>query len=49
MSELFLPAGAGASGPYDLEVTPTSAGWGYSSLRTITLAAGASQIGRAHV
>lgn len=40
MPELFLPAGAGASGPYDLEVTPTSAGWGYSSLRTITLAAG---------
>ncbi|MFT4166099.1 MAG: 5-deoxy-glucuronate isomerase [Microlunatus sp.] len=42
MSELYLPAGAGANGPYDLEVTPTSAGWGYSSLRTITLAAGAS-------
>lgn len=42
MSELYLPAGAGAGGPYDLEVTPTSAGWGYSSLRTITLATGAS-------
>jgi 5-deoxy-glucuronate isomerase len=40
--ELFLPAGAGADGPYDLVVTPESAGWGYSSLRTITLAAGAS-------
>lgn len=42
MSELYLPAGAGAGGPYDLEVTPASAGWGYSSLRTISLAAGES-------
>ena len=42
MSELFLPAGAAAGGPYDLEVTPTSAGWGYSSLRIISLAAGES-------
>jgi 5-deoxy-glucuronate isomerase len=41
MSALFLPAGTGAEGPYDLVVTPASAGWGYSSLRTITLAAGA--------
>ena len=40
MSELFLPAGAAADGPYDLVVTPTSAGWGYSSLRTLTLSAG---------
>lgn len=42
MSELFLPAGTAATGPYDLEITPTSAGWGYSSLRTLALAAGAS-------
>ena len=41
MSELYLPAGAAAGGPYDLEITPTSAGWGYSSLRVITLDAGA--------
>ena len=41
MSELYLPAGAAAAGPYDLEITPTSAGWGYSSLRVITLDAGA--------
>ena len=40
MSELYLPAGAAADGPYDLEVTPTSAGWGYSSLRVLTLTAG---------
>ena len=41
MSELYLPAGAAAAGPYDLEITPTSAGWGYSSLKVITLDAGA--------
>ena len=41
MSELYLPAGAAAAGPYDLEITPTSAGWGYSSLRVITLEPGA--------
>ena len=41
MSELYLPAGTAAAGPYDLEITPTSAGWGYSSLRVITLDAGA--------
>ena len=35
MSELYLPAGAAAGGPYDLEITPESAGWGYSSLRVI--------------
>lgn len=42
MSELYLPAGTAADGPYDLVVTPGSAGWGYSSLRTVSLAAGAS-------
>jgi 5-deoxy-glucuronate isomerase len=41
MSEHFLPAGTATAGPYDLEITPVSAGWGYSSLRVITLAAGA--------
>src|SRR3954449_1640072 len=39
--DLYLPAGAAGAGPYDLEVTPASAGWGYSSLRTISLGAGA--------
>ena len=41
MSELYLPAGAAADGPYDLVVTPESAGWGYSSLRIAGPAAGA--------
>ena len=31
-----------ASGKFDLMITPESAGWGYSSLRVITLAAGES-------
>ena len=35
-----LPAGSAASGPYALEVTPESAGWGYSSLRVLDLPAG---------
>jgi 5-deoxy-glucuronate isomerase len=39
---LHLPAGSAASGPYALEVTPESAGWGHSSLRVLELAAGAS-------
>jgi len=33
----YLPAGAAARGGYDVEVTPASAGWGYSSLRVLTL------------
>ena len=37
---LYLPAGSTADGVFDLVVTPESAGWGYSSLRVITLAAG---------
>jgi 5-deoxy-glucuronate isomerase len=41
VNQLFLPAGSAARGPYDLEITPASAGWGYSSLRVITLGAGA--------
>ncbi len=38
-SKLFLPAGASTAEDYDLEVTPESAGWGYSSLRVLTLPA----------
>ena len=39
---LHLPAGSAATGPYALEVTPESAGWGYSSLRVLELAPGAT-------
>jgi 5-deoxy-glucuronate isomerase len=39
-TSLHLPAGAAAAGPYALEVTPESAGWGHSSLRVLDLAAG---------
>src|SRR3712207_9113533 len=35
-----LPAGSAASGPYALEVTPESAGWGHSSIRVLELPAG---------
>jgi 5-deoxy-glucuronate isomerase len=38
-SQLYLPAGASATDEYDLEITPESAGWGYSSLRILTLPA----------
>ncbi len=38
---LFLPAETAAAAPFDLVVTPESAGWGYSSLRVATLAPGA--------
>ena len=34
-----LPAGTAGGNGYDLEVTPESAGWGYSGLRVVTLAA----------
>ena len=33
----YLPAGAARSRQYDLEVTPESASWGFSSLRVLTL------------
>ncbi|MET7321446.1 5-deoxy-glucuronate isomerase [Streptomyces sp. NPDC005549] len=37
-----LPAGkAAADGPYAVDVTPESAGWGYSGLRVVDLAPGA--------
>ncbi|MFC8394220.1 MULTISPECIES: 5-deoxy-glucuronate isomerase [unclassified Streptomyces] len=39
-SEYHLPAGTAAEGPYDLLVTPESAGWGHSGLRVLTLAPG---------
>ncbi|MEU2779077.1 5-deoxy-glucuronate isomerase [Streptomyces sp. NPDC007162] len=37
-----LPAGTAAEGPYDLQVTPESAAWGYSGLRILTLGPGRS-------
>ncbi|MEH0581067.1 5-deoxy-glucuronate isomerase [Streptomyces sp. B21-108] len=39
-SKYHLPKGASADGPYDLLVTPESAGWGYSGLRILTLKPG---------
>ena len=36
---LHVPAGQGGADGYDLVVTPESAGWSYSSLRTFTLEA----------
>jgi 5-deoxy-glucuronate isomerase len=39
---LYLPAGTTAEPPFDLVITPESAGWGYSSLRVVTLPAGGS-------
>jgi 5-deoxy-glucuronate isomerase len=35
-----LPAGTASAGPYAVEVTPESAGWGYSGLRVLALSAG---------
>ena len=39
-TELHVPAGTAAASGYDLEITPATAGWTWSSLRTLTLAAG---------
>jgi 5-deoxy-glucuronate isomerase len=36
-SRYLLRSGAAASGPYEVAVTPESAGWGYSSLKIISL------------
>jgi 5-deoxy-glucuronate isomerase len=36
-STFYLPAGTAASPRYEVEVTPESAGWGYSSLRIVSL------------
>ncbi|WP_128437247.1 5-deoxy-glucuronate isomerase [Streptomyces cyaneus] len=41
--KFYLPKGSSAEGPYDVLVTPESAGWGYSGLRILTL-----QPGEAH-
>ncbi|MDX2821612.1 5-deoxy-glucuronate isomerase [Streptomyces ipomoeae] len=39
-SKYHLPKGTAAEGPYDLVVTPESAGWGYSGLRILALGPG---------
>jgi 5-deoxy-glucuronate isomerase len=39
-SEFYLAAGTAGRGSYEVEVTPESAGWGYSSLRIVQIAAG---------
>ncbi|WP_329214458.1 5-deoxy-glucuronate isomerase [Streptomyces sp. NBC_01485] len=39
-SKYHLRSGTAADGPYDLLVTPESAGWGYSGLRILTLGPG---------
>ncbi len=41
-SEYYIPVGASADAPFDVVVTPESAGWTESSLRTLRLAAGES-------
>ena len=43
MTDLFLPSGHAVADGYDVMVTPESAGWGYSSLRVLTLAAGGTR------
>ncbi|WP_425473536.1 5-deoxy-glucuronate isomerase [Streptomyces tailanensis] len=40
MNKYHLPKGTSADGPYDLVVTPESAGWGHSGLRILTLKPG---------
>ncbi|WP_405733755.1 5-deoxy-glucuronate isomerase [Streptomyces sp. NBC_01537] len=40
VSTYHLPRGTSADGPYDLLVTPESAGWGHSGLRILTLGPG---------
>ncbi|WP_327313117.1 5-deoxy-glucuronate isomerase [Streptomyces sp. NBC_01235] len=39
-SKYHFPHGTSADGPYDVLVTPESAGWGYSGLRILTLKPG---------
>ncbi len=39
-TQYYRPAGSGARGIFDLEITPESAGWGYASLRILTLTPG---------
>ena len=40
--QYFVPAGSTADGVFDLVITPEDAGWGYSSLRILTVSAGQS-------
>jgi 5-deoxy-glucuronate isomerase len=42
-SQYLLRSGFTGSGPYQVEVTPESAGWGYSSLKIISLEPAGSQ------
>jgi 5-deoxy-glucuronate isomerase len=44
MSELYLPAGQAGSADYELEVTPESAGWGFSGLRVLSLDAAGEHV-----
>ena len=44
-TDLYRPVGSAAADGFDVLITAESAGWGYSSLRVLTLAAG----GRAQV
>ena len=37
---LYLPAGTAGDGVFDLVITPEQAGWGFSGLRVLSLAAG---------
>jgi 5-deoxy-glucuronate isomerase len=39
-TDLVLPAGAARTADYDLEVTPESAGWAFTSLRVLSLDSG---------
>ncbi|MFG2732782.1 5-deoxy-glucuronate isomerase [Streptomyces canus] len=39
-AKYHLPKGTSADGPYDLAITPESAGWAYSGLRILTLRPG---------
>ena len=41
-ARLYLPDGSTAQPPFDLVITPETAGWGYSSLRVVTIEPGAS-------
>ena len=43
-NKYHLKAGTSADGPYDLLVTPESAGWGYSGLRILTLGPGEAHL-----
>jgi hypothetical protein len=43
-SKYPLPKGTSADGPYDLAITPESAGWAYSGLRVLTLKPGGEHV-----